>query len=207
MKINCVSLLMCILFLGAYAQAITVTGPVQANAVNVTGSVFTSSVTVGDLIISNSLNINGANVEAPGKIVQMKFSSSTVIQSVSSTTYVGLDDFKIKFTLINPQDYIRISLTGVLSFSSGITDYGVLTIKRGIVDLGNTSDNTGLSVSASDFKVSTGEVWRTVGVNITDSPGDTMEHVYQVFIRTTGGSNTVVFPHSMGYFILEEVSR
>jgi hypothetical protein len=184
------------------ANAITIGGPVTASGVEVTGLVSSSSMTVSTLSVTSILQVNGATVGIP-QYVQLAFSSTTVTTSVSTATFTAVDGLSISLALLNPNDYIRISLTGVLSVNKSDDD-AQLTIKRDSTDLGNP-DGTGLAVAVTDLSPPA-EIWRPVGVVITDFPGDTNVHTYQVFIGVSVGG-VAAFPHSAGYLMAEEVSQ
>jgi len=192
----------------ASASAMTFSGPIHANAVSVQGSVSVSSITISTLTVTNLLTINGLASGLPGKIVQMKFSSTTVTTTVSTTTYVGVSSMNVSMALSNPLNYVRISVTGMISFSSGGINSSYLTVKRDTTDLGKidvTGEGTGFAGAVSDVPSGV-EVWRPAGVVITDSPGDTSSHTYGVYIRVLR-EGTAAFPHTAGYLIAEEVSQ
>jgi len=192
------------LALGKSAMALTVTGPITASAVSVQGSVTLSSVTISSLTINNLLEVTG-KTQGIGSIIQMKFSSTTVTTSLSSTTYQPITDLKCTIAMTNPNNYVRISLTGDLGISSAFFASAYITIKRDLVDLGNTVNDTGLS--SSETFAGFGGAWTTSsGITITDSPGDTSIHEYQAYIRTTDSSQPVAFAdYAVGYLLVEEI--
>jgi hypothetical protein len=180
--------------------AMTVTGPVTASSVTVIGNVTISSVTVSSLTISNLLNVTGTYSGIPGRVVQMKSTSTATGTSVFGTTnYMPVLGMAQSITLSNSNNYLRISLCGTLSV--GATGY--LTIYRDSTNLGDP--NSGLAATATPF-VFPQPTLSGSGVTITDSPGDTNSHTYQPYIRID--ADGLEYPYdSKGYLILEEISR
>jgi len=197
-------LLFALLNCGIAASGINISGPIKASTASVTGSVRISSITVSSLTITNLLNVTGKTAGVGESIIQTKFSSTTVPSGTTSTSYQAVAGLRIPISLVNSNDYVRISLSGMLTTGSAGTGAAYLTIMRDDVDLGNTTDNSGLAVCESSFSAAAWSV--PVGINITDFPGDTSEHIYQVYIRTSSSSISIGFSsYSAGYFLIEEI--
>jgi hypothetical protein len=184
----------------------TLSGPVIASAVTVSGDVTVSSITVSTITISNLLSITGAKFDIPGRVVQIKFSSSTVLDYsvVTSTTFTAVSSIVQSITPSNANNYIRICLSGNLSTDgSGTPIY--ITIYRDSTNLGEPS--LGLSAAISSIVITDG-LEKSVGIVIDDWPGDTNPHTYQAFIRSTVSGNAAIFSFDVpGYLLLEEISQ
>lgn len=186
--------------------ALSIAGPVSASNVVVSGSVTLSSATVSSMTITDSLRLSGTGPSVTKSVYQIRFASTTQTTTTTSTgTFQAINELKVTLALSNATNYFRISVTGVLSFAVGERE-SVLTVKRDSVDLG-AADGTGLAMAKVDLLFAFPEAWRPVGIVISDSPGDTSNHTYQVFIRTNGGGTIGAFPHAVGYLILEEITR
>jgi hypothetical protein len=190
----------------ASANGMTISGPIFASTVTVAGSVTVSSMTVSSLTVSNLLQISGTRLIRPGSPIQMQFSSSTLNTVTSSSTFQAVTGMNVSIALSNAANYIRISLTGTLATDAAITSNAYLTIMRDSTDLGNTSDNSGLAI-ATDGMISGGSLFVPAGITITDSPGDTNTHTYQVYIRAVGAQPAGFTTRSVGYLLLEEIQR
>jgi hypothetical protein len=193
-----------IIFTPTIASAMTLTGPITASSVTVTGDVTVSSMTVSSLTVSSLLQVTGTTSGFPKSIVQMKFSSTTVATATSSSTFQAVPNLVKSMTLSDATNYIRISLTGMLSISDASTSDGQLTVERdGTAVLGSTwaIATSGLSATLTYLNV-------PVGITLTDAPGDINSHTYQVYIRTQSGSATTKFTDGgVGYLLLEEIRR
>lgn len=187
------------------ASAISLSGPISASSLNIAGGVTMSSMAVSNLIATNSFQILGTSPTLPNSLLQMAYSSTTVTEVTTSTTFIAVPNLAVSFKLTNATDYIRISVTGLLSIANSEFASGYLTIKRDTTDLGNTSDNSGLAVCSTNLTYSIPQ-HVPVGITIPYLPGDTNSHTYQVYIRSSSNSYSVAFPDSgVGYLLLEEI--
>ena len=104
-------------------------------------------------------------------------------------------------TLSNPNNYVRISLSGIFQAPfDGTTrsPHAHLSIERDSTDLGQGEIITTDNVNAIP-----------VGITMTDSPGDTNSHTYRaMFDNGGGGTQTASFTASpLAYLLLEEIAR
>ena len=150
--------------------AMMLNGPITANGVIVTGNVTVSSITVS-YVDNYKLDCRERNKQWWScRILQTVFSSSTVSNGTASSTLTGIPGMSVSLTLMNANDYVRISLSGLFTAVNGsdLRPHAVLSIERDSTDLGQgaliTTDNV---------------VAIPVGITIIDSPGDTMQHTYQ----------------------------
>ena len=180
------------------SAAMTVNGPITANDVAVNGDVTVSSITVSSITITNLINVPVAS-SLSGNILQMKFSSSTVESNTVSSTWTAVDNIQQSLTLLNATDYVHIYLTGSL-YSECV---GMLTIFRDDTNLGDTTFGlTSSPIPGAAYNV------EGTGIYLTDSPGDTTSHKYQVYICANCPPTAlpVKFPYaSTGYLLVEEV--
>lgn len=192
--------ILCCIFIPRHLKALTLNGQINASSVTVSGNVTVSSMTVDMLTITNLFNLNG---KMTGTVAQMKFSSSTISSTVTNTTFTAVSSIVQSITLLNANNYVRISLTGNLAAVSGSTQAAYITIYRDATNLGDSS--LGLSTVKAN---SLDTVTIPVGIQMADTPGDISIHTYQVFIRVAPGGNGVTFPSDgTGYLLLEEVVR
>jgi hypothetical protein len=176
----------------------TVNGPISASTVTVTGSVTMSSVTASNMTVLNLLNMQGT---INGVVVQTVYSSTTVNSTTASSTLTPIPNMSAAIALSSANDYIRITLSGILEASfdgSNYTPNVNVSIQRDSTDLGNgalaTTDNlNGIPV----------------GISITDSPGDISLHTYSATFDVSGSTTVIVsFTASpVGYLLLEEIAR
>lgn len=177
----------------------TVSSQIIASNVTVTGDVTMSSMTISSTTVSNLINASGTINGISHRILQVKFSSSTVATNVSTSTWTAVSNIAKAITLLNANDYLLISLTG--SFCSSQLPF--LTIYRDSTNLGDSVG--GLLVGTEASATVTGV--EGTGISIIDLPGDTNAHVYQAYIRSQG-SDLTTFPCSTtGFLLLEELSQ
>lgn len=195
--------LLCCVVLLKPVQGITLSGPITASAVTVSGGVTVSSMTASSTTITNLLDIEGMMTGMSGRAVQMVFSSSTVTTTVSTTSWTAVSDIVQSITLLNANDYIRISLSGGLSTPND-TLPAYITVYRDSINLGDTNYGLAAAMSNSGYH---DQVDCPVGIAIIDSPGDTNAHTYQAYIQASS-SGEADFPYdSPGYLLLEEMSQ
>src|SRR6185295_106411 len=115
----------------------TLNGSIAANAVTVTGEVTASSMTVSTMTISNLLNVNG-KARIKGLVLQTVFSSTTVNSVTTSTSATTIPGMSATIALSNSNNYVRISLSGILEGGSTISNspHAKLSIERDSTDLG-----------------------------------------------------------------------
>lgn len=178
------------------AKGMTLSGPITASAVTVTGDVTMSSMTVSSTTITNLLNVEGTTSGVKGLVLQTIFSSTTVNSDTTSSTLTPIPGMSATITLLNANDYVRISVTGMLEEQDdGPMAY--LSVERDSTDLGD-----GSFAPAGYYPSIT-----SVGVRITDSPGDTNPHTYQATFCTDGGGMASFTVSPVGYFLLEEIGQ
>jgi hypothetical protein len=185
---------------GLHAE-LTLSGPIVSENANITGSIIISSMTIASATITD-LQVNGTVNRLPGTVVQMQYSSSTLVTEVTVSTFVAVSTLTI--SLSNIKNYLRISVTGVFSVTNK-NSFGVLTVKRDDVDLGHPDGNGLAYIDSPEL----GQIWRPVGVVFVDFPGTTSPLNYTVCIKAdqSAGSNIGAFPRSVGYFVIEEIAR
>ncbi len=204
-----IGIVFCGSFVGIFPKtvcAIVLNGPIIASTVTVAGNVTVSSMT-GSTLTVTTIDVRGKTVGMPGRILQTQFSSSTITTTVTSTTFTAVSNISQSITLLNANDYIRISLSGNLTVlcdpNTSSSSMAHITIFRDSTNLGDTS----LGLSASSCRVF-GQPVSPVGIRIKDSPGDTNAHTYQVYIRTDDSANPTSFPYiDPGYLLLEEIGQ
>jgi hypothetical protein len=214
MKINWIRMIGGVGALAAYWLALpnsiygmSVSGLITASSVTVSGDVSMSSVTVSTLSLTGSFNyVGGASLYLPGRVLQIHYSSNTTTGTdVDTTTWTAVSGSSVAITLINANDSVRISLSGSLRANwDGYPVY--LTIYRGSTNLGDAT--SGVTGSYANNVVN-GSSSSYIGLSMLDSPGDTVSHTYQVYIRATNvESGYATFPWSgAGFLILEEIAH
>src|SRR5258706_3137119 len=133
-----ISFFFCVL-LSKQGQCLTLSGPFAANALTVSGDVTVSSMTASSMTISNLLNIHGTTRGIKGLVLQTIFSSTTINSTTTSTAPVAIPGMSAAITLSNTNNYVRISLSGILESTfngSNYTPAAYLSIKRDSTDLG-----------------------------------------------------------------------
>jgi hypothetical protein len=188
--------------------AMTVTGPITANSVSVSGSVTFSSMTVSSLTVTNQFLVTGSTKGFTGSVVQMRFVTSIATFTVAGDIiYHAVPGLQKSITLENANNYVRISLSGIIFTNSADICSCILTIKRSdgttIVDLGNTVTNTGLV----DAEGGGNTLYVPIGITIVDSPGGVGPYSYQAYIHVTDshGSFGGLSSRAVQYLILEEI--
>src|SRR5258706_11306731 len=129
----------CCIMVSKPVNGMVFSGPITSSAVTLSGDVDVSSMTVSTMTISSLLNVTGAMLQIPGRIVQMKFSSSTVLDysTVTSSTFTAVPSIVTSIALSNPKNFIRISLTGNLTTDDNGTPPAYITIYRDSTNLGD----------------------------------------------------------------------
>src|ERR1044071_352983 len=157
-----------LLFWGIISRSfatMTLSGPITASTVTVSGDVTASSVTISSLTVTNQLNAKGTTNGIKGLVLQTKFSSTTVQFDTTNSTLTAIPGVSVTLALENANDYVRISLSGVLRNDLDSTAH--LSISRDSTDLGGSR----ALATAANYP---GMV--SVGILIVDSPGDTNSH-------------------------------
>ena len=89
-------------------RGVTISGPITASAVTVSGDVTISSMTASSMTVTNEMSILGMLSGIPGRVLQMKISSSTVATSISTTTWTAVSSIAQSIALRNANDYVRV---------------------------------------------------------------------------------------------------
>lgn len=171
-----------------------------------------SSMTVSSMTVS-MLNFTDTSSIA-GRIVQKVAVSTTSYSCATSVTFTQAPTLVSSFTLLNSNSYVRVTLSGQLgSFNSLYYQANAyVTVYRDSTNLGSTDDGF-ISALGDTILIYPNIVevaaLNPVGISFVDRPGDTANHVYKVFYRTSFSGNTMVcFPYAAtGYLLLEEVSQ
>ena len=188
-----------LLFWGIISRSfatMTLSGPITASTVTVSGDVTASSVTISSLTVTNQLNAKGTTNGIKGLVLQTKFSSTTVQFDTTNSTLTAIPGVSVTLALENANDYVRISLSGVLRNDLDSTAH--LSISRDSTDLGGSR----ALATAANYP---GMV--SVGILIVDSPGDTNSHTYQATISNSGRGPASFTLSSTGFFLIEEIGQ
>jgi hypothetical protein len=197
--------ILCGIFAPRNLEALSLRGPVVASSVSVTGTLTVSTMTATSLTVNNHLNIQAL---VSGTITQMKFSSSTVYQTISSTNFQPVPTISQSIAASSTESCVRVSLAGNLlaPAATELSTGAFITIFR------DTTTNLG----DQNFGLAAAGFWRTaslsyeqnlpVGFQILDCPGDTNSHSYGAYIRVSSVSTSASFPYNgTGYLLLEEI--
>jgi hypothetical protein len=181
------------------AICMTLSGPISANSVTVSGGVTISSVSISSLTINNLMDIQGT---VNGVVLQTIYSSSTENATTTSTSPFAINGMAGSIALSNPNNYVRISINGILEASFDGVNYFPkvnLSVERDTTDIGGGALVSTINITPI-----------TVATTILDSPGDTNTHTYQVTFDVDSASSGTVAnftPSPVGYLLLEEISR
>jgi hypothetical protein len=189
------------------ANAMTVSGPIAANVVTASGDLTVSSMSVTTLTVTSQLIGPAVNLETTGKVLQVKISSITSNDFLtSSTSFVQVSVGMIQsIALSSSTNYVEISMTGSLSIEvAGCPGY--LTIYRDTTT--NLGDPTaGLAmVGGGPGAQSNVPIYAPVGLSLMDKPGNTASHTYSVYMRVA--CDNALFPTTgFGELVLEEIEQ
>ena len=172
-------------------------GPITANSVSVSGNVTVSSMTASTMTVTNLLQVNRGISGIKGLVVQTKYSSTSSSSTTTSTTLTAIPQLSTTITLLNAEDYVRISLTGMLQTSYWLTPARV-SIERDSTDLG--SGGFGIAYGQPSIV--------TAGITITDFPGDISPHTYSATYSIDASTAIATFtPSPISYLLVEEISQ
>ncbi len=191
--------LFCCIFFSKITYAMTFNGPITANDVTVTGNITISSMTISSITVSNLLNIQGETRNLGGLILQTKFSSTTVQFDTTNTSTTAITGMLATLSLLNSNNYVRISMSGTLGISVNMY-IGSVSIFRDSILLGTFAQTYSGNGS--------GSCSTSVGITIVDSPGDTNQHTYQADIQTSNSAAVASFTtNPVGYFLVQEIGQ
>src|SRR5262249_40916637 len=133
---------LCICAFPQQARGMTVSGPITASSVTVSGPVTVSSMTASSMTVTSQFNIPGI-ASITGLIIQTLISSSTASNTTTSTTLTPIPGMSVTLALSNPNNYVRISLSGVLkTLDLDSTVSANASIERDSTDLGQGALST-----------------------------------------------------------------